>query len=574
MPQTTKYVRDSLELASLVSSENSIHSPSGSSSPAGISSSRRLSLADEDPLDKSGRPDNRGRTYSVSSTFDYAANLFPLSSTTGYAPIGAPADQAVSGSLEKRKTLTYLNGLSLIVSLVIGSGIFASPGQISSNVSSIGASLVVWIIAGLLVWTGASSYVELGSAIPLNGGAQAYLSRIFGELAGFLFSWAAICVLKPSSSAIIAIILGEYVFRAVYGGDADENQWVIKGVSLVALTVVTGLNLASTRLAARVGDTFMFIKFIVLLSIAIIGLVAAVTGFSNDGKPNKEFKEKGWFDGTSHAPEQWAIALYSALWAFDGWENVNYVTGELRNPRRDLPRVTHTAIPMIIVAYLVTNIAYFLVLPIEVIGASNTVALLFAEKLFGAIGSIFIALAVSVSCFGALNASIFTSGRLIAASSRDGYLPALFGRIGFSATAPETPHLRSETWVTKQWNKIVGDDGRLGLTPVYAILLNSVLTAAYILVGEFGALLTFYGAAGYSFYFLTVLGVIVLRVKEPNLERPYKAFITTPVIFCCVSLFLVFRAVVNTPLQSLFVLAFVASGVPVYYVRMKMLHGK
>ncbi|MBE3042848.1 amino acid permease, partial [Candidatus Bathyarchaeota archaeon] len=238
--------RDSLELASLASSTTDPSNEQTPSSRPSLSSSRKASLEHEDPLDSANPAAGgmRPRNYSVSSTFDFAANLFPLSSTAGaggYAPIGATAAGAQAAglggeSLEKRKTLTYLNGLSLVVGLIIGSGIFSSPSQVSSNVGSPGAALVVWVVAGILAWTGASSFAELGGAIPLNGGAQVYLAKIFGEMTGFLFAWVAVLVLKPGSAAIISIIMGEYFVRAVVGPDAEmANLWVNKAVALMGL---------------------------------------------------------------------------------------------------------------------------------------------------------------------------------------------------------------------------------------------------------------------------------------------------------------------------------------------------
>lgn len=249
----------------------------------------------------------------------------------------------------------------------------------------------------------------------------------------------------------------------------------------------------------------------------------------------------------------------------------------MRSPSRDLPRVIHTAMPLVILFYLLANTAYYFVLPPSVISSSNTVAVAFGSTVFGPTGGLLFALAVSLSCFGALNASTFTSGRLVYVAGKEGYLPRIFGTLGFhgrfgspaSATSPTAtmstesrryrrspssllsriPFLRSRPWT---------------LTPVYATLLNSVLTLAYILVGEFSTLLTFYGVAGYSFYFLTVLGLVILRVKEPTLERPYKTWIVTPVVFCCVSLFLIFRSVVGRPWETVGVAAWIAVGVPVY----------
>ncbi|KAI7642052.1 amino acid transporter, partial [Hortaea werneckii] len=304
--------------------------------------------------------------------------LFPLSSSapggnTGasgahYTPLGAPGATADgpadhSSSLEKNKSLTYLNGLSLVIGLIIGSGIFSSPASVTSNAGSPAASLLIWLVSGLLAWTGASSYAELGGAIPLNGGPQVYLAKIFGEWAGFLFTWCAVTVLKPGSAAIIAIIFGEYIVRAFGGGVVGEEggsgQWVHKGVAVLGLLVVTGLNCVSTKLGARTSDLFMFLKFVGLLAITGLGIVVAVTGWSYDEEGlATAWRHTNWFEGTSTSTSQWAVALYAGLWAFDGWDNTNYVVGEMKRPGKDLPRVIHTSLPMVIIAYLLANLAY------------------------------------------------------------------------------------------------------------------------------------------------------------------------------------------------------------------------
>ncbi|KAH8663943.1 amino acid permease-domain-containing protein [Xylariales sp. PMI_506] len=575
------HARDSLELASLASSSHAPDTYSDTDSRPSISSSRKLSLEQDDPLDDNHPLTRQGRSYSSASTFDYAANLFPLTSSTGngYAPLGAPTSGAQQAgglggtSLEKHKTLTYMNGLSLIVGLIIGSGIFSSPSQVNSNVGSPGAALIVWVIAGVLAWTGASSYAELGGAIPLNGGAQAYLSKILGELAGFLFTWVAVLVLKPGGNAIIAIIMGEYLVRAAIGSEAETvSPWINKGVAMVGLFLVTFLNILSTRLGTRVNDMLMFLKFIALIGVTIVGIVVAITGLSFNGVANSDWKTRSWFEDTSTDASQWAVALYAGLWAYDGWDNTNYVVGEFRNPGRDLPRVIHTAMPLVIICYLLANVAYFFVLPLAAINSSNTVAVMFGGKVFGPIGALILALIVSASCFGALNSSTFTSSRLVYVAGKEGYLPAFFGRIGVGSGEQGPSTLRSRNWFSKRLHSLLGDEETgLFFTPVNALVLNGLLTGVYVLVGEFGELITFYGVAGYTFYFLTVLGLIILRVKEPNLERPYRAWITTPIIFCCVSLFLLSRAVFAQPLKTVIVIAFVLVGIPVYFWR---IHGR
>lgn len=247
------------------------------------------------------------------------------------------------------------------------------------------------------------------------------------------------------------------------------------------------------------------------------------------------------------------------------------MTAEFKNPARDLPRVIHTSLPLVILCYILANISYFLVLPASVIESSNTVAVAFGFQVFGPVGSLILALFVAGSCFGALNASTFTSGRLVYAAGKEGYLPALFGNIGLgkSHRAIRLHSLNANPGKSKIPRKLVDwfadADAGFFFTPIAAMVLNAALTAVYIVIGSFDTLITFYGVAGYSFYFQTVLGLIILRVREPDLERPYKTWITTPIIFCCVSLFLLSRAVFAEPLQTLLVVAFMVVGLIIWF---------
>jgi amino acid transporter len=399
------------------------------------------------------------------------------------------------------------------------------------------------------------------------------LSKIYGDLMGFLFTWSAALVLKPGSAAIISIIFGEYVVRAIVGAEAsDLSVWLNKGVAIMGLISVVVINCISTRLGTRMGDIFMLMKFVALLGVTAIGIIVAITGFSyKNANIAKEWKHEDWFENTSPNLSNWAVALYAGLWAYDGWDNTNYVVGEFRNPSKDLPRVLHTAMPLVILCYLLANLSYIFVLPTTIIASTNTIAVQFGSAVFGPVGALILAITVSLSCFGALNATTFTSGRLVYAGGKEGYLPSFLGKIGFNndgfgGSGVGRGVVRSGLW--GRFIDLIGDeDGAIGYTPINAMVFNGVLTAVYVAVGEFGTLVTFYGVAGYSFYFLTVLGLIILRVREPDLERPYRTWITTPVIFCCVSLFLLTRAVVAQPLQTLLVLGFVVAGIPMYMWR-------
>ncbi|KAK6541889.1 hypothetical protein TWF694_007666 [Orbilia ellipsospora] len=585
---TTADSRDSLELASLASSD----SPSRRSSSSRSLSSRRLSaelathddpltldIDDSDTRGRSGPRPSRQRSYSVGSTFDFNAHLFPLSASANdplYLSLDPTTTRGSSfQNLEKQKSITYFNGLSLVVGLQIGSGIFSSPAQVNSNAGSPGAALIIWLLSGILAWTGASSYIELGGAIPLSGGAQAYLQHIFGDLPAFLFAWVAIMVMRPGSSAIISIIAGEYLGSVFWGSLAEDSepppQIAVKALALLCLWFITILNCLSTKAGTRAGDVFLMIKLTSLIAITVIGIVVAVTGFSvKEGGPSNEWKQGNWFKGSSKDLGAYAVALYAGLWAFDGWDNVNYITGEMKNPSRDLPRVIHSAMPLVIVCYIMANISYFFVLPSSVIASSTTVAVRFGTTVFGNVGGILFALAVSISCVGALNATTFTSGRLVYVAGKQGYLPKIFGRLGLKYSGAAASG-RGESTGTTLKVPIFGT--AYTRTPIFAMLLNAVLSSFFTIVGSFEALIAFYGVAGYSFYFLTVLGLIILRYREPDLPRPYKCWIVTPIVFCCVSLFLVSRGVFGAPVQTGGVVIFVMVGVVVFWVRVGMPKG-
>lgn len=321
--------RDSLELASLASSSQSDRaSISSDSGPPSSRSPPSDSTGYVRPATKPSRPGHNSRNYSVSSAFDFAPA--PLALTTpggGYAILGSSTRAGTDApeNLEKHKSLTYTNGLSLIIGLIIGSGIFSSPAQVNINAGSRGAALVVWAVAGLLAWTGAASFAELGGAIPLNGGPQVYLTQIYGEWAGFLFTWCAITVLKPGSGAIVAIIFGDYLVKAIDGAHAAETSyWVSKGIALLGVWQVTLIICTSTKLTTKSVDMLMIFKFLALAGVTIVGLVVAATGKTLMGPASSDWKSTGWLDGTKQDAGSLAIALYAGLWAYDGWDNVSH----------------------------------------------------------------------------------------------------------------------------------------------------------------------------------------------------------------------------------------------------------
>ncbi|KAF8894649.1 L-methionine transporter [Infundibulicybe gibba] len=470
----------------------------------------------------------RGRSYSISG-FDFQHDLLPLT-----ASVADP--QTIHGDTNE-KSIGVVNGIALVVGLQIGSGIFSSPGVVVANTNSVGASLCVWLVSGLLAWTGASSFAELGSAIPQNGGAQAYLLYAYGPLISYLFAWTAIIALKPGANAVISLIFAEYLNRIFWHSTRAEvspddiPQWAIKLTAIGAVLVVTILCVAARKLGTRAAVVFTTVKVAALILITILGLIQLIRG-----KSTTSFR-RPLFEHSSTSPSSYSLALYSGLWAFDGWDQANYVGGEMRHPEKNIPRVIHSSMAIVTLLFLLANISYFVVLDQVTVGLSNTVAMDFGRALFGPIGGTLFAFMVAFSCFGALNGSVYTTSRLIYAAGREHFLPALFGRLH----------------PTRQ-------------TPLNATLLQAAITSAFILIGGgFRSLINFSVVASWSFYFLTVLGLVILRVKEPLLNRPYKTWIITPLIFCGVALFLLCMPIIAAPLEAIAVLGFVLAGIPVYY---------
>ncbi|GAK63612.1 L-methionine transporter [Moesziomyces antarcticus] len=542
--------------------------------------------ASQDDLRRPSEEDQAGSNFKAlarasveSLSFGYRDHLLPLSlsggaddtfasdygdveSSVSAAGASGPGRRNASRSRSRRHTRNYsrdrvaerrvtlIDGIALTIGVQIGSGIFSSPGVVTLNTGSIGASIVIWLLSGLLAWSGASSFAELGASIPLNGGSQAYLNYSFGPLSAFLYTWSALTALKPGAGAIIATIFGEYVARILFHatGKATDHPhetgldgipgWSIKLLAIAIAALITAAHAFSNKLGTRTQIATTVVKLLALTAVPILAIVQAARGKTSPSSQQAFSSLANLFEGSATSPSSYALALYSGLWAFDGWDQSCFVAGEMKRVEKDLPRVIHISLATVILIFLSAVVSYFVVLPAELVKRTNTVALDFGSAIFGTVGGIVFAFLVAFSCFGALNGQIYTTARLIMAASREGYLPEKLGEV----------------------NRRTG-------TPVAALALQLVLIAAFVLFGSgFASLVNFYGVCSWAFYLASVLGLLVLRIKEPNLVRPYKTFLGTPILFAAVALFLLLMPIGSAPLEGLAALLFIAAGVPVYYL--------
>ncbi|KAK4051809.1 hypothetical protein OIV83_002514 [Microbotryomycetes sp. JL201] len=475
----------------------------------------------------------QSRSRASSIQFGFAANIL----------VPSTDESATTSAARKRngvvsEPIGVFAGIALIVGMQIGSGVFSSAGIVARHTGAVGSALLCWLGAGLLSWAGASSFCELGSALPLNGGAQVYLDAAFGPLPAYCFSFTAVTALKPGSQAIIAIVFGEYICRLLYHtaftpdpDDAarDVPSLAIKATGIAALTVVSLVQAWSAKAGTRAQLVLTVFKVFALVLVFIGGIV-----FLALGRAASDFS----FGGTSSEPAGYALALFSALWTFDGWDQANYVGRDCR--QGTLPTIINSSMGLVLLLFLGANIAYFIVLDFATATATSTIGLDFGRAIGGAAGGVVFALIVSVSCFGALNGSLYTSSRLIVAAAEQSFLPSVFSKY----------HKRQDT-------------------PIYSIALSSSLSAIFICFGDFAHLTLFYGVCAWTANMAVVLGLLVLRVREPNLKRPYRTWLPTPILFASTALFLLVLSTFSKPWESLAAYVFCVAGAVPYYIQQR-----
>ncbi|ELU12167.1 hypothetical protein CAPTEDRAFT_123368 [Capitella teleta] len=441
---------------------------------------------------------------------------------------------AISTSSETiglKKRVGLVGGMSLIVGSIVGSGIFISPKGVLAGAGSVGLSLILWIVCGVISTLGALSYAELGTMITDAGGEYAYLYGAFGAVPAFLFSWMSMLVLRPAILAIIALTCAEYVMVPMF-----EDQCGVPPSDNIKLTCATVLSELTTNnadipmIAIFSQVIFTAAKLIALCVIIIGGVVKIAQG-------NTQYLETG-FEGTEDNPGRIAIGLYNGMWAYDGWNTLNFVTEELINPNVNLPRSIIVGMPVVIVLYLLVNISYFSVMSVGHVLDSPAVALTWAELVIPDVAWI-MPVFVALSTFGAANGALFSSGRLTFAAARNGHM------------------LESLSMVDVK-----------NFTPIPSLVFVSILSILYTLPGQLGSLIDLFNFAVWFFYGGTAASLVYMRyfTKYKDFERPYKVPIIIPIIVVIVSVFLVLAPIIDEPqIEYLFIALFFVVGL-VFYV--------
>lgn len=431
------------------------------------------------------------------------------------------------GGFKMKKELTLIDGVAIIVGVIIGSGIFVSPKGVLRYSGSMGMAIIVWVLSGILSMLGALCYAELGTMIPESGGDYAYIKKAFGPLPAFLYLWVALLILVPTGNAITAMTFAQYIIQPFWG----DCKAPVEAVRLVAAATICGLTLINcynVKWVTRVTDTFTATKIFALVIIVIAGFVHLFTGHSDNFHAP--------MDGTNWDPSHIALSFYSGLFSYSGWNYLNYVTEELKNPYRNLPRAICISMPVVTVIYVVTNVAYFVVLSRNDLLASDAVAITFGDKMLG-FASFLMPVFVACATFGSLNGAIFASSRLFFVGARAGHLPRAISLIDVKR-----------------------------LTPVPSLIFMCIITLALLISGDVYVLINYVQFAEALFITISVLGLLYMRYTHKTANRPIKVNYVLPVTFLVICAFLVIFPCYASPVEVGVGLAIILLGIPVYYV--------
>ena len=423
---------------------------------------------------------------------------------------------------ELPRKLGLLDSLSIVIGVVIGAGIFLVPNLVARELRSPAAILGVWTFAGVISFFGALACAELGTMFPATGGQYVFLRESWGTLVGFLCGWSMFVVARTAQVAWLAVTLALYFsYLLPLSGIAS------KLLGLGAIVLFMGINYWGVTLGAFVQKVFAMAKVAGLL--LIIGSSLLWTGKAPAPAP----QATGGFSLSG-----FGVALIACVLACDGWVQLSFVAGEIRNPKRNILLALAFGSAICTAIYLLANVAYMRVLSISEIAMSDHVAADVAARVLGTSGGELVSLIILMSIIGTLNGCFLTSPRIYFAQARDGLFFRKFANVH--------PHHQ---------------------TPSFAIVAQGLWAAVLLVTGSFESLLDFAMFALWLSYGAMVAGVMVLRVKHPELPRPYRmwGYPVTAILFLAITGWFLGNMLVTRPAPSLAGLGFIIAGVPIYY---------
>lgn len=449
--------------------------------------------------------------------------------------------------------LGLIAAISINVANIIGTGVFLKARVMTCNVGTPGKALIVWVLAGLLAMAGALTYAELLAMMPRAAGEYGIVRDAYGRPLGFIYGWTQFLIARTASAAALAvgfaIFLNDLLKKAL---DHEYFQYTLPGghvvsfgrLQLVALSLIivtTLINCAAVRVSGGVASVLTGMKIVLLLGIGFGAFFYSGGDWGNLGLANTG----GLCEGvaiTTGGVAGFAAAMIGALWAYDGWNNITFMAGEVKNPGRNLPLALIGGGLVVMSLYLFVNLSYFHVLtPTEIasVPASSSVAAEVVGRLLGSVAVTLMAAAMMTSSFGALHASILATARIPYALAKDGLVIKSLAQV-----SPRT-HV-----------------------PIRSLVVQGIWACVLALSGSYDTLTDYAIFALTLFYALVAGSIFIFRRRQPNAERPYRTwgYPVVPILFLIVSAGLIFQTIRNTPKQSAIGLGLILLGLPVYWL--------
>jgi len=452
---------------------------------------------------------------------------------------------------ELNRGLGLTAGIAINVANVIGTGVFLKTRVMTCNVDDPVIVMAVWFAAGLLSLLGAFCYAELSSMMPAAGGDYVFLRRAYGRLTSFLYGWTVFAIMKTGSQAALAV--GFAIFLNTALGGALDAVWFtlplgdgigVKGLTIFALGALWLVTLFNCASVAATGNAATLLTVLKVLTVIGVGVGAFVFGsgdFANFSSSAAGGSCEGVETSAMGGIAGIGAAMLGALWAYDGWNNVAPLCGEVKEPQRNLPRMFIWGTLLVITLYLLINFAYFYVLPavaVASVSATSSVATEVLASFAGPFAVTFMAAALMLSSLGSLHSSVLANSRVPYAMAADGMFFKPLAKISTRTRVPVNAVLAQAGWASV-----------LAISGTYDTLTDSVVFASCL------------------FYALSAAAVIIFRQREPDLPRPFRTwgYPFTPIAFVAVSAALLASALYATPKQALLGVGVIALGVPFYF---------
>ncbi|MBK8943974.1 MAG: amino acid permease [Ignavibacteriae bacterium] len=456
-----------------------------------------------------------------------------------------------SPKTELIRSLTLTASIMIVAGSMIGSGIFRKPATMAGQLGSPELLIIIWIIAGIITFIGALVNAEIAGIIDSTGGQYVYFRKMYGDGIAFIYGWSVLSVIQTGSQAAIAYVFGEYLgyfinypqlsqswqdfsfYMPLVGDVHPFFEFGPKAVAIICIIFLTTVNYFGVIFGGIVQTIVTIIKIASIVLLAFLLITFGNGSFSNINTGFTIIQNT-----SGELITAIGLALAGAFWAYDGWNNVTFISGEMKNPQKNIPLGLLYGTLIVMAVYVIINIAYLYILPIDVMKESPLVAASAMEIIFGSAGASIISVAVIVSTFGALNGSILASARVQFAMAKDNLFFNFLGKVHPKFGTPHT-----------------------------SLIIQGLWSSVLVLSGSFDTITDYVIFAAWLFYMLGAYGVIILRKKMPNENRPFKVwgYPYLPLIFVGFSLLFLINSVISDSEDAAMGLILILSGLPFYF---------